>query len=312
MRKFVKNCALFSLGSLCVYVLALLVWGTWMPNILKPNLINDIETGGMTQLRLKEAKTTQQKNILFLGSSHTYRSFDPRIFESAGYSSFNLGTSSQSHLQTEVLLQRYLKQIQPQLVVYEVYPETFWYDGLESGLDLIKEDTIDYWTLQMSLKINNIKAYNALVYEYLMQMLGKEKKIMPYNQGVDTYIQGGFVARKMQHATIQNFSSEYIHFSTLQFNSFKRNIQFIKNQGCKVLLVFAPIPPSKYKLLEGLPHFDSVMQEQAQYIDFNTCLNLNDSLDFYDASHLNQKGINLFNPILIDSIKRLFPEIKAQ
>lgn len=312
MKKFIKNCALFSLGSLLVYVLALLAWGTWMPNIFKPNLINDIETGGMTQLRLEEAKTIQQKNILFLGSSHTYRSFDPRIFEAAGYSSFNLGTSSQSHLQTEILLQRYFKQIQPKLVVYEVYPETFLYDGLESGLDLIKEDTIDFLALQMSLKINNIKAYNALVYEYFMQILGKERKTLSKIQGVDTYIQGGFVARQLQQAQLQNFQSEYIHFSAFQLNSFKRNIQFIKDQGCEVLLVFAPIPPSKYKLLEGMPHFDTVMQEQAHYIDFNTCISLNDTLDFYDANHLNQKGVTIFNPILIDSIKRIFPQIKDQ
>lgn len=312
MRKFIKNCILFSLGSLFFYVLVLLVWGTWMPNIFKPNLINDITTGGMTQLRLKEAKTTHQSDILFLGSSHTYRSFDPRIFKAAGYSSFNLGTSSQSHLQTGVLLQRYLKQIQPKLVVYEVYPETFLYDGLESGLDLIKEDTIDYWALEMSWKINNIKAYNALVYEYLMQILGKKRKAMTAVQGVDTYIQGGFVSRQLQHAQVQNFQSESIHFSTLQLNSFKNNIQFIKDQGCEVLLVFAPIPTAKHKLLVGLPHFDSVMQGTAQYIDFNIILPLNDTIDFYDDNHLNQNGVAKFNPILIDSIKRLFPQIKTQ
>ena len=76
-------------------------------------------------------------DVLFLGSSHAYRGFDPRIFRKRGYSSFNLGSSAQTPSQTKVWLKRYLKHLNPKIVIYEVYPGTFSSDGIEASLDLV-------------------------------------------------------------------------------------------------------------------------------------------------------------------------------
>ena len=80
--------------------------------------------------RLKEVKTVKNVDILFLGSSHTYRGFDTSIFHDCGYSAFNLGSSSQTPIQTLTLANRYLKQLNPKLVVLEVYPGNFTGDGV--------------------------------------------------------------------------------------------------------------------------------------------------------------------------------------
>ena len=87
--------------------------------------------------RLNEVKNIKNIDILFLGSSHTYRGFDTRVFKKNGYNSFNLGSSSQSPIQTLTLTKRYLNQLNPKLIVYEVYPTTFTIDGIESSLDII-------------------------------------------------------------------------------------------------------------------------------------------------------------------------------
>ena len=42
-----------------------------------------------------------------------------------------------------------------------------------------------------------------------------------------------------------------------------------------------------------------------QYYNFNEIIQLDDSLDFYDAHHLNQNGVNKFNA----KLKEVLPEI---
>jgi hypothetical protein len=36
--------------------------------------------------------------------------------------------------------------------------------------------------------------------------------------------------------------------------------------------------------------------------DFNTIINLDDTLHFYDSNHLNQKGVEVFNHSLISEL----------
>ncbi|NHW60088.1 hypothetical protein HA378_33495, partial [Escherichia coli] len=76
-------------------------------------------------------------------SSHAYRGFDTRVFSKNGISSFNLGSSSQSPINTQVLLKQYLDRIKPKMIVYEVYAGTLSADGVESSLDMLSNNKID-------------------------------------------------------------------------------------------------------------------------------------------------------------------------
>ena len=46
--------------------------------------------------RIKDIRNYHDVDILFLGSSHSYRTFDTRTYEAAGYHCFNLGSSIQT------------------------------------------------------------------------------------------------------------------------------------------------------------------------------------------------------------------------
>ena len=108
-----------------------------MPPFMAKNVRNCVGCYGHLFTRVKEAKETKNPDILFLGSSHAYRGLDPRIFAEEGITSFNLGSSSQTPINTQVLLHQYLDQIQPKMVIYEVYAGTLTSDGVESSLDLL-------------------------------------------------------------------------------------------------------------------------------------------------------------------------------
>jgi hypothetical protein len=46
------------------------------------------------------------------------------------------------------------------------------------------------------------------------------------------------------------------------------------------------------------------MSSYSTYYNFNEKMTLNDSLHFYDANHLNQNGVELFNEKLIELLNQ--------
>jgi hypothetical protein len=303
MKSFLKNIVLFSLFAATFYVSFLFFWSLYTPKFLKPNLNYKLGSYGHLNSRLKEVKKIKNVDLLFLGSSHAYRGFDTRIFLKENFKSFNLGSSAQTPIQTEVLLNKYLELLNPKVVIYEVYPLTFSIDGVESSLDLIANDKIDLNTIQMAFKIKHLKTFNTLIYGYLRETFNLNKS---FNEAKkikdDVYISGGFVEKELKFfkKTIQPKSE--IVFSDNQIEAFEDVISILKKRKIKLILVFAPVSKSLYSSYTNVKVFDDKMKGYAKYYNFNKLLNLNDTLHFYDSHHLNQDGVVLFNKKLIETI----------
>ena len=304
MKKFISSTILFLLFSLIFYLIFLFFWGRYAPSRFKPNINYRIGSYGHLYSRLSEVKNYGNVDVLFLGSSHAYRGFDTRIFSDNGYKSFNLGSSAQTPAQTKVLLNRYLDSLNPELVIYEVYPETFAIDGVESSLDLIANDINGLHTLEMALKINNIKTYNTLIYGYTRDLFGLNNSFSePIIKGNDTYISGGYVEKELGFYKLSKFKEKEIFLRDYQLESFLEVVQMVKNKNIKLILVYAPIPKVNYDSYINNQYFDSIMNSFTKYYNFNEILLLNDSLHFYDSHHLNQNGVEIFNKKLIELLE---------
>ncbi len=300
MKKYLLQSFVFILFAILIYGIALVVWQHSFPYILKPNLTYKIGSYGHMFSRIKEAKINQNVDVLFVGSSHAYRGFDTRIFKANGFQTFNLGSSSQTPIQTYILLKRYLKTIHPKLIVFEVNPISFSSDGVESSLDIIANDKNDCYSVEMALKVNNIKTYNALIYGFESDWLGLNKSFHEASEiDGDTYISGGFVERKMSFYHPEKINKTPVVFQKKQTEAFKKCLDEIKKNNIDLLLVFAPVSPNLYSSYPNIAVFDSTLSTQGNYINFNTKLSLNDSLHFYDSHHLNQSGVTLFNTAFI-------------
>jgi hypothetical protein len=305
MKKFIFNTFLFLLFTSVIYIAFLNLWGRYAPSLFKPNINYRIGSYGHNYSRLSEVKNYGEVDILFLGSSHAYRGFDTRIFSENGYKTFNLGSSSQTPTQTKVLLNRYLDKLNPKKVIYEVYPETFKIDGVESSLDLIANDINDIYSLKMALKINNIKTYNTILYGFTRDLLGlKTSYIEKEIKGNDKYVSGGFVEKEISFYQPTEFKRKEISLRNYQLESFSEIIHIIKDKDIELVLVYAPIPKVNYDSYININYFDSIMKNYSTYYNFNEMINLNDSLHFYDSDHLNQKGVKIFNKKLIEIIKK--------
>ncbi len=306
MYKFIKKIGLFFLFASIFYIVALFLWGKIMPWYFKPNLNYRIGSYGHMHTRLKEVKNYTDVDILFLGASHTYRDFDPRIFKKQGYKSFNLGSSAQTPIQTLVLLKRHLAQLNPKLVIFEVHPAILTIDGVESAGDIISNEKNDIHSLKMALSLNHLKIYNTLTYAYINDLFSFNKNFKePLFKENDTYISGGFVERKLSFYSPRILPKEKINLNKKQLTAFNECLKFIHNMDIPIILVYAPIPTSSYNRFLNNEEFDSIMSQYSKYYNFNKTLSLNDSLYFFDSDHLNQNGVEIFNRQFINTIPDL-------
>ncbi|UKB78229.1 DUF1574 domain-containing protein [Chryseobacterium sp. MEBOG07] len=302
MKKFLYNLVIFTIYNLIFYLFAITLWVEYIPPFLKPNINYKMGSYGHMYTRLKEIKQIDSIDILFLGSSHTYRGFDNRIFKKEGFTSFNLGSSAQTPIQTLTLLERYLDKIHPKLIIFEVNPLTLCSDGVESSLDIIANDTNDLHSCKMALKINHIKTYNTLFYALHKDLFNLNKSYKePIKNAKDTYIQGGFVEAEMAYYNKPlKQSIQKIIIPKKQIEAFENCLAKIKERNIKLILVYAPVTHDLYSSYSNNKYFDEKMRNYSEYYNFNKIMNLTDSLYFYDTNHLNQNGVRIFNKKLIE------------
>jgi len=302
IKKFIVRLLVFTPFSVAIYCIMICIWGDFAPYFLKKNLFFDKSSSGLLHTRLHEVRNIANVDVLVLGSSHAYRGFDPRIFKEAGFNMFNLGSSAQTPIQTEVLIDRYLDRLNPKIVLYEVYPNTFSFDGVESALNLLANDAIDLQSVKMCIKIKHILPVNTLIYALYRDVLNKDAGYKEKAYSGDTYIKGGFVEKtKVEFNTAKHKKAKW-EFNDLQVESFKNVLDKLKEKGVKVYLVNAPIPKDYYNSVSNNAEFDKLMQSYGTYYNFNGKVDLNDSIDFYDSSHLNQTGVVKFNEKLLATI----------
>lgn len=300
MKNFLKNILLFSIFASVFYIVVMPLWAHIMPSFMAKNVRNCVGCYGHLFTRAQEAQQVKNPDILFVGSSHAYRGFDPRVFEKEGISVFNLGSSSQTPINSKVLLHQYLDKINPKMVVIESYAGTLSADGVESSLDLLSNNKIDKYAVEMTFDINEISTYNTLIYGYFRQIFGLNKNFVePQKQNGDTYIKGGFVESVFRKNSLSEEPVEKWNISPKQIEILKENIKFIQKRNIPVILVQTPITQKLYNSRTDNKEVDQLLSELGTYKNFQGEIPLNDTIDFYDSNHLNQQAVVKFNEYFI-------------
>jgi len=292
-----------------VFVLSgLRVGGT---QVLQLAIGNDNRPGGIghTLERLREVERTGPVDILFIGSSHAYRGFDPRLFARLGFSSFNLGSKAQSPLNTYYLLRRYWPRLRPKLVVMEAYPMALTVDGLESFYDLTVNAAPSGEMLRMALAVGHVHALNALAAAYLGGFWHPLARLEQIDVPGQTYIAGGYVESPGQVGAVKPAGEQLVDVSDVQLEYLRRVIGFVESQGARIVLVVHPLPK---RTLAGLRNYQEASsrivsvasQTSVPFWDFNQDLELDDERDFKDLDHLNASGVGKFDEVLIERMKR--------
>lgn len=283
------------------------------------------------KIRMKDFYSQKENiDILILGSSHAYRSFDPYLFEKRLKSKvFNLGSSAQSPISSYFLLEEALRvKHKPQIVIIETYwkslsgkdkdyePASFIIDNMELSLNkiflMIKEFDFPSNFKRISKAYTNrfgVKLYFSPV---LGEELNFDSNDTRYYKG---YVENDSIATVEQ---LQNneFKKYSIKLSKYRLNYLEKTIQLALSKKGKVLLVTAPIPPSCFPDVRDYGNYHEVIKNIAEkysidLIDYNL-LNQQQKLfgdyHFKDDDHLNKAGVKILNRHLIELLLEKFYE----
>jgi len=287
------------------YCLILWSWSYLIPyEAMKKNMNYQVGSYGHMFSRMSEIKQVKNVDILVLGSSHAYRGFDPRIFERNGIRVFNLGSSNQTPKQALSLLRTYIDELNPKLVLYEVYPGIFQNDGVESSLDLIANEELNWETLNMATRVNHLKTYNTLLFDIFMESIGANRHFRePEKKGDDLYIPGGYVEKSDGYTRKQKMGRKSSwNFREDQWGFLVEMVNFINKRQGSFLMVQSPVDREYFQLFDNQDEMDEKFQSLGDYINFNRLMELEYPKDLYDLHHLRQSGVEKFNEELIKEI----------
>jgi hypothetical protein len=311
MKGFVKSILIFAVFSSMFYMAGILALGYAGISALHLNF-KFLDTPSRSLLRVQDIQQIDTVDILFLGSSRAFKGFDTRIFNEHGYSAFNFGTSAQTPVQTAMLLDRYLDGIAPRLVVYEVYPEGFESDGVESAIDLLSSDRADAHAWKMMKEVSKPTVSHALFFALWQQSLGKELR---FTDRPDGYLpMSGYIQRPVTYNVAMDmvFPHQDIEIRDYQWAAFERIVKKFRERNIRLIMVQAPVPSSRYDAMTNRDSIHELLRNQGEFIAFNEILALDDSLHFEDDSHLNQIGAELFNARLIELLSATSPSNQQQ
>lgn len=322
-KKFWKTAARFCALLLIAYLAALLTLSTVRrgERPLVSYLLDEVISGGAghTLQRFREASHTKEVDILFLGSSHAYRSFDPRIFDAAGHRTFNMGSKSQTPLNSYYLLKHYLPSLRPKVVVYEC---NFYVleseDGFESLRDLIVNLPLSKDIFLMAAASRSPRAVNWVLSEFFGRLTVPLEKREQQTVDDQAYIPGGYVETTLTSVGKVRVAPRDLKLSTRQLKYLERIARMCAEYRTKVIFVVQPLPKERLERMSNYERPSGQIKKLAfklkvEYHDFNELMILDSKLDYMDDDHLNAEGVKKFDKRFLElpSLARKREEWKA-
>lgn len=308
LTKFLKSLGLFLLFSGPLYLVALVIWGLLAPDRLRKNLIHPVE--GYLYQRLQEVQEVEDVDILFLGASTAYRSFDVETFREAGYKTFNLGSSAQTPEQTKILLERHLERLNPKVVIYEVMPALLENEGIEATIDLIANGESDKKIAKHVMYNLNMRSVNSLFFKWFSTAFSIENPGRGHKIEDDEYISGGFVKTEIRNDSILVPKRVKVwEPRDDQLAALQANIDLLQKSGASTLLVRVPLPSYTYQSFSNNEKIDALLEGYGDYMNFQGTVSLKDAIHFADEIHLNYDGAEIFNKKLLQVIEKKFPSL---
>lgn len=304
LRKIIKNGGLFTCIIIFMYLFSM-----YFLNKIKVNNISMAYRvsgifcykGGNTFQKFKDYDPNKRYDIIVIGSSHAYRGYDPRIFERYKLNLFNLGSSGQTLLNTYYIAKNYIKASSCKLVILDIYDIALSENGMEPTGDLIENMTSSSAAFEMALAMKDPRALNMFT-ERMMRLNE------PPSYHDSAYILNGYSENRKTIGAMDKskYSSSY-KLNDNQFEYLKKIIDYFKSLQIKVIAVTHPIPLELQKNGNHNEFYKRTIavtkSADVTYWDYSRTLILDSKKDYFDENHLNQYGVEKFNPIFIRDLQ---------
>ncbi|MBO4815546.1 MAG: hypothetical protein J5507_01045 [Clostridia bacterium] len=256
-------------------------------------------------------------NVLVLGSSHAYSSFNPYLIEEqTGLITYDFCTQQQPIWITYYYLKEALKYQTPKYLILEVHMAVA--NNEDYSEEQVNRDAID----KMKFSLNKINAIRTSVQNindqisYYFSIIKYHSRYKEINENDKKTAFSGYTINnkgyiglpktdyKCDYKNYENEEIEKIHDKSEDY--LKRIIKLSKENNIKLILVKTPAVYSEneYKKLNyinkiavenDIMFLNYIKNIEALYLDFNN--------DFYDKGHLNKLGSEKFTKKFIEDAK---------
>ncbi len=263
-------------------------------------------------------------DILFLGSSHAYRGFDPELLKDWwGINSFNLGSSGQTPLTSLHVLRNAIQYQRPKMVVMELYFYTLLeVDQLNNGgnnwLQLKNAaakwrflwQAFDGYEMCALTCLPILRRKNALPYVLRKYLRGDD-----HLDHAGTYKGKGYVERSEQITGQRLRSPDFYDQLRLTQNwalpkhekAIWEIAKLCAEADIEIRFISSPMPEITVQKIQDQSRIDAYFQQLTKAVGAeyrndtqNPNLGLVDSLHFFDNNHLNAEGVKIWNRQLHD------------
>lgn len=259
--------------------------------------------GGVTWKTFAEFGRDQKHDVIFIGSSHALRGYDPSVFNRAGISAFNLGSSSQAPMNTYYIIKHYLDSINTGLLIIDAYSGSFRSNSLESTSDLSLNQPDWLTSARMCLALKDIRGLNLLA----LRTLGPRQPLDGINER-GTYKGKGFISNPDSIGATELPAKRWKALSDMQMGYFNKCLELCHELGIPVVIVNhyerSPFRGAYHRRF--VSYMNSVVNSaNVQYLDFAESEAIEDDNWFEDEDHLNSAGAKIFSQQLVDSLLSL-------
>lgn len=304
MKRFIRDILLFLIMILCIAVVGdIIVSRGLRKTTIRPFAVwNDIYNGN-----------NLDNDMVFLGASSCWTSYNPVVFDTIlGISTYNLGIDGHSWYPCQPL--RYYTYIRyaekkPKYVIINIDMGTF--GGMNEPM-YEREQFFPYFWIDDSLvsQVKEMKEFFFMDrYCPMWRYIGSRKWI---EAGVastfgklhfeDDSVYKGHRGNtySWDRASLNTMDSVTIEFSPREVESFVQFIENRKSDGQVVLLVKGPVYHELQERFtnrdEICERFDSIAKVvDVVLIDYWKHPMVQDSIYFYNSTHLNKRGANLIS-----------------
>jgi len=263
--------------------------------------------GGNTYQKFADFNAEQEYDIIVLGSSHAYRGYDPAIFGKNGIDLFNLGTSAQTMVNSYFIAKNYIHIHSCKMVILDVFDGALIADEFESTSDLIANVSSEQTAIELSLHLKDPRSINMLAVRWLNS--GRNAYYTDTNYRKNGYTTNSdSVKGKLNY---EFYGNKII--SETQLFYLGKTMQYLKDQKIPFILINHPLP--SFWDMKGHKSYSEKISELAvkhkvKFYDYAELPITHPLYDYYDAHHLNQNGVNVFNNYILQHVSELERMIK--
>lgn len=255
--------------------------------------------GGHTYQAFKEYDRDGNYDLIFIGSSHAYRSYDPRIFDKYNINSFNMGTSGQSLESSLIVLKKIVNKSNVKNILLEIDRTQLsgTIETNESGFDIAYNAPTYLVVFEYVLRFYDWRFINLLSYK-----LFTESHQLVYKD--TTYLQRGYSIKQDSAKCSYFIYNEAKPLSTEKLNVLEDIIKLTKANDINLIVASQPMPKG-YSQQEHncfLNYIKPLLnQYNIEHFDYTFNSTFKTGAHFFDHSHLNQSGVNIYDSLLLNN-----------